>query len=333
MAATRDYYEVLGVGRTAAPDDIRAAYRRLARKYHPDLNPGNKQAEQHFKQINEAYEVLSDPEKRRMYDQFGPDFARAQAAGTGAGAAPGGGPGGFRYTWSGEGSPFDDAVFEAFGGGGGEPANLFEELLGRLGATRGRARRAAFRGQDVEAELAVAFEQAVRGGQAGITLERPAGDGSSRPERIQVRIPPGVRDGQRLRLRGQGGPGAGGGPPGDLYLLVRVQPHPYFRREEQDIYIDVPVTVAEAALGAAVEVPTLGGRTRVRIPPGTAGGTRLRLRGQGVPGPSGGGAAGDQYCVIKIVPPRTLDERQRRLFEQLKSLEKDDPRAEAPWNR
>jgi curved DNA-binding protein len=337
--AKRDYYEVLGVNRGASEEEIRSAFRRLARKYHPDLNPGNKQAEGHFKEINAAYEVLSDPEKRKAYDQFGPDFAHFRAgagAGTGPGPGFGAGPGGARYTWAGEGSPFDDAAFEAFGGGGGgEGASIFEELFSRLGGRPGRGSRggrAGMRGQDAEAPIDITFEQAVKGVSTTLTVQRPAGDGSVRPERLEVRIPPGVRDGQRLRLRGRGSPGMGGGQAGDLYLVIQVQPHPYFRREGQDIYIDVPITVSEAALGATVDVPTIHGRTAVRIPPGAAGGTKLRLKGQGASDAQGIGR-GDQYCVIKIVPPRTLSDEQRRVFEQLKGLESGNPRADVQWNR
>ena len=337
--AKRDYYEVLGTSRGASEEEIRSAYRRLARKYHPDLNPGNKQAEAHFKEINEAYEVISDPEKRKAYDQFGPDFAhfRAGAGAAGAGPGPGAGPGGFRYTWPGEGSPFDDASFEAFGGaGGGEGASIFEELFSRMGGRAGRgargAGRAGMRGQDAEAPITLSFEQAVNGVLTTLTVQRPAGDGSMRPERLEVRIPPGVRDGQRLRLRGKGSPGVGGGPLGDLYLVIQVEPHPYFRREGQDIYIDVPISISEAALGTTVEVPTIHGRTAVRIPPGTASGTKLRLRGQGVSDAQGIGR-GDQYCVIKIVPPRKLSDEQRKVFEQLRAAEAENPRADVPWNR
>ena len=329
--AERDYYEVLGVKRGASEDEIRSAYRRLARKHHPDLNPGNPQAAETFKGINAAYEVLSDPQKRKLYDQFGVEGLRAGAQA--GGPQGGGGPGGFRYTWTGEGSPFEDAAFEAFGGaggGGGAGASLFEELFSRLGGGRGgRGRRPAMRGEDAQAELTLSFEQAVRGVETSLTVQRPGPDGSVRPQHIQVRVPPGVRDGQRLRLAGQGGPGMGG-PPGDLYLVIRVHPHPYFRREGQDIYIDVPISVAEAALGAAVEVPTVHGRTSVRIPPGTASGARLRLKGQGVAGPRG--SRGDQYCVLRIVPPKSLDERRRKLFEELRTLETENPRADAPWN-
>ena len=326
------YYEVLGVSRGASEDEIRKAYRRLARKYHPDLNPNNKEAERKFKQLGEAYEVLIDAEKRKAYDQFG-----AAGVHMGAGAGPGaGGPGGVRYTWSGEGSPFDDVAFEAFGGATGRPESLFEEIFSRLGGTaRGRARARAgpqgVRGRDVETEITLAFEQAVRGVETSLKAQYPSGDGPARPQTISVKIPPGVRDGQRLRLRGKGGPGIGGGPPGDLYLVVRVAAHPYFCREGKDVYLDVPITVSEAALGAQVEVPTVRGRSTVRIPPGTASGARLRLRGLGV-ADAKTGAAGDQYCVIRIVPPKTLDDRRRSLFEELRGAGEENPRSALPWS-
>jgi len=327
--AKRDYYEVLGVPRNAGRDDIRKAYRRLARKHHPDLNPGDAEAERRFKELGEAYEVLSDAEKRKVYDRFGHEGVRA-----GAGAAAGAGPFAGRYTWTGGGSPFEDVAFEAFAGSGGGPESIFEELFSRLGGMRGsRARpRAGRRGADLESELAITFEQAVRGAETTLTVRRPTGDGDSRRETLSVKIPPGVEDGQRLRLHGKGAPGVGGEPPGDLYLRIRVRPHPYFRRHGADIYIDVPISVAEAALGATVEVPTAHGRrTRVRIPAGTAGGTRLRLKGQGLPD-ARIGRHGDQYCVIRIVPPKRLDEKQKRLFEELRGLKSESPRTGPPWN-
>jgi DnaJ-class molecular chaperone len=323
--AKQDYYGVLGVGRGASDEEIRTAYRRLARKYHPDLNPGDPQAEQKFKELGEAYEVLKDPEKRKLYDQFGADWQHVAAG------APGGGPSGFRYTWTGEGMPFEDVAFEAFARSGGGPgaAGLFEELFSRLGGARAsRGRRAAAPGQDLESELDLTFDQAVRGVRTSIALARPAGDGR---EHIQVRVPPGVRDGQRLRIRGKGAPGMGGGPAGDLYLKVRVRPHPYFRRQGNDVLLDLPISVTEAALGATVEVPTVHGRTAVRVPAGAGGGARLRLRGQGIVD-ARAAARGDQYCILRIVPPRSLDDERRRLFEQLRGLEKEDPRAGAPWN-
>jgi curved DNA-binding protein len=339
--AKRDYYDVLGVKRGASDDEIRSAYRRLARKFHPDLNPGDAGAEAKFKDLGEAYDVLSDKSKRDLYDRFGLDGLRMGAEpGHGPGGPrPGGGPGGFRYTWTGAGSPFGDVADEAFAGAGGQGASFFEDLFSRIGGARGggagRTRRPApgRAGQDVESQLALTFDQAVRGVQTQLTVQRPQPDGAVRPERIDVRVPPGVRDGQRLRLRGKGAPGTGGGPAGDLYLVIRVAADPLFRRDGQDVYIDVPVTVAEAALGAAVDVPTVHGRTAVRVPPGTAGGTKLRLKGQGVPQPGGQGR-GDQYCVIRIVPPRTLTDEQKRLFEALRAAETDaeNPRRGPPWN-
>jgi len=325
--AERDYYEVLGVPRGASQEDVRKAYRRLARKFHPDLNPGDAEAERRFKELGEAYEVLSDPKKRKVYDQFGREGVRA---GAGAGA----GPSGVRYTWTGDpGAPgFDDVAFEAFAGSGGQAGSILEEIFSRLGGMRGRrgAHRPVVRGRDLESEIELSFDQAVGGVRTSVLVQRPAGDGRVRREHLQINVPAGVRDGQRIRLRGQGAPGGGGAPAGDLYLKVRVRPHPYFRAEGRDVTIDVPISVAEAALGATVEVPTVHGRTSVRIPPGTAGGARLRLKGQGLPD-ARGDSRGDQYCAIRIVPPKRLDERQKRLFEELREAEGPGPRRGLEW--
>ena len=330
--AKRDYYEVLGVARGASDDQIKSAYRRLARKYHPDLNPGDPQADARFKELGEAYEVLSDATKRQAYDRFGHEGVRM-------GAEAGAGPAGGRHTaWSGAGTPFEDVAFEAFAGSAGQGAGFFEELFSRLGArpqtrTR-RTPRAAeprFRGRNIESQFTISFDQAIRGVRTQLTLRRPQPDGTTRTERLDVRVPPGVQDGQRLRLKGRGSPGMRGGPAGDLYLKIQVLPHPFFRRDGRDVTIDLPVTVAEAALGATVAVPTVHGRTSVRIPPGTASGMRLRLKGQGVAGAKGDGR-GDQYCVIRIVPPKALDERRKQLFEELRNLQTESPRTGAHWN-
>ncbi len=350
--AKRDYYEVLGVPRDADQETIKRAYRRLARKYHPDLNPNDPEAERKFKELGEAYEVLSDKEKRALYDRFGHEGVRMGAAagasaGAGAGSGAGGGPWGrYTYTWSTEGSPFEDIAFEAFGGSAGDGASFIEELFSRLSGMRGRSRTTAgrsrrtgfgtrtgfarARGADATAEVTIPFEQAVRGGRVALTVQRPGAGGAPRTERIEVSVPPGVRDGQRLRLRGRGGPAPPGGEPGDLYLTVRVRPHPYFRREGKDVYIDLPITVSEAALGATVEVPTVHGRrVAVRIPPGTRSGRRLRLRGQGIRVP-GDSVPGDQYCVVQIVPPSGRSPKEKELLEALRACEAN-PRTGAPW--
>jgi len=346
----RDYYEVLGVPRDADQEAIKKAYRQRARKFHPDLNPNDADAEAKFKEIGEAYEVLSDPQKRQAYDRFGHEGVHLGAAGAGPGAGAGAHGPRYTYTWSGEGTPFEDVAFEAFAGSAGEGASFIEELFSRLGGFRragaagrtaagGRTRprgtpsgfqRTARRGQDVQSELTLSLEQAIRGVRTNLAIQRPQPDGSVRTEHIEVTVPPGVRDGQRLRLRGRGMPVPGGGPAGDLYLVIHVRPHPHFRREGQDIYIDVPITVSEAALGATVEVPTVHGtRTRVRIPPGTRGGQRLRLKGQGVRG-TGKTKPGDQYCRVVIVTPRDMDDQMRALFEQLRGRE-PNPRTGPPW--
>jgi curved DNA-binding protein len=313
--ASQDYYEALGVPRDASQDDIRRAYRNLARRMHPDVNkePG---AEDRFKEISEAYEVLRDPEKRRQYDRYGPNWRAASAAsaasgpgGTANGADPGGG--------------YRDVRVD-FGEGGFSESDLgdiFGDFFGRRGGQAGRAGRGgfegfSFRGSDHEAELELSLEEAAAGGRRRLSL----GDGRE----LEVEIPRGVRDGQRIRLAGEGGEGTGGGEPGDLFLRVRLRPHPLFRVQERDLYLDLPVTPWEAALGAEVPVPTLTGRARVKVPPGSPSGRRLRLRGQGLPAPNGRG--GDLYAVVSIQVPKRLTKRERELFEELASVSKFDPR-------
>ena len=316
----RDLYGVLGVARGADEDAIRKAYRQLARRHHPDVNPGDAEAEERFKTISEAYSVLSDAEKRRNYDEFGEvsleagfDAERARAAreafGERFGEARGGGGFGGR------------------GGGAFHFGNL-EDLFSNLYARRGwgepsRGRR----GADLEAELELDFVDAARGGEQRISVARPRADGSLRQETLTVRIPPGVADGGRIRLRGKGGEGVGEAGPGDLYARVRVRPHRFFRREGRDLYLDLPVSVGEATLGAQVEVPTLDGRVTLTIPPGTDSGSRLRLRGKGVPSPSGG-APGNLYVVIQIRVPRKLAPDAAAKLEELAKYDPEDLRKE-----
>jgi curved DNA-binding protein len=300
--ATRDLYEVLGVDRSASADEIRRAYRKLARRLHPDVNK-EPTAERRFKEVSEAYDVLGDPDKRARYDRFG--AAWRHAADGPADAASGG----FR------GQP--DVGDVHFDFGDGDLGDVFESLFGGArGARRGGFGGFPTRGSDHEAVLELSLEDAARGGRRSVSL----GDGRT----YDVDIPAGVREGQRVRLAGEGGQGAGGGPSGDLFLRVRILPHPRLRLEGRDLHVDVPVAPWEAALGAEVDVPTLDGTARVRVPAGSSSGRRLRLRGQGFPGPRGG--RGDLYATVRIVIPAQLSERERELFAQLAAASKFDPR-------
>ncbi|MEU1669252.1 J domain-containing protein [Streptomyces sparsogenes] len=307
----RDFYEVLGVPRTADRDEIQRAYRTLARRYHPDVNK-DPQAEERFKEINEAFSVLSDPKQRARYDRFGEDFRKIPedweervAAGAGAGS-------GFRRTTG--GGPrvrYSTAGFEGEGVG---VEDLFDTLFGGAGRMR-------VPGADQEAELPLTVEEAYRGGRRTVTLAGPAG-----PRRFQVDVPPGTVDGQRIRLAGEGGRGSGDdAPAGDLYLRVRIQPHPEFRLDGRDVHVRLPVTPWEAALGATVPVPTPSGATaKVTVPAGSSSGRRLRLRGEGMPGPRG--TNGDLYAELRIMVPPRLSDRERELLEELAAVSSFDPR-------
>src|ERR671914_1523311 len=330
----RDYYEALGVNKNASEDEIKSAFRKQARKYHPDVNPGDKSAEEKFKQINEAYEVLSDPEKRKRYDTLGPNWK----AGEEFRPPPG---------WQQESRvDFGDAgdFFGAAGGMGDASgfSDFFETLLG--GARRGGGGRRAgagfsMRGRDIEAEIELTLEEAHRGGTRSISLQtmescpdcRGTGtrDGKTvcptcrgaavvqRPKTLEVTIPPGVRDGSVIRLAGQGEPGANGGPPGDLLLRVRLRPHRLFDLTgDNDVQFELPVAPWEAALGAKIAVPTLEGPVEMTIPAGTQAGQRLRLRGQGLN--RRGGGRGDQYAKLRIVNPPRISSAERDLFEKLR---------------
>jgi curved DNA-binding protein len=293
-----DYYETLGVPRDASQEDIRAAHRRLARRYHPDVS-NEAGAEDRFKEVSEAYEVLRDPEKRERYDRFGANWRTGQDV---SGASGFEGFDGFRG-----GGGFDDVRVDF--GSGADFSDFFEGLFGGRGG-RGRGGGFAARGADQEAVLELSLTEAARGGPRRISL----GDGRD----LEVQIPPGVRDGQRIRLAGEGEQGAGG-PSGDLFLRVRVRPDKRFRVDGRDVYTDLPVTPWEAALGVRVEVQTLEGTARVKVPAGSSSGRKLRLRGEGLGG-------GDLYAVVQIHVPKQLSARERELFEQLAEVSDFDPR-------
>jgi len=316
----QDLYAILGVARDADAETIRKAYRKLARRHHPDVNPGDKASEDKFKEITRAYDVLSDAEKRRSYDEFGEislqagfdaEKARRAREAFSAHREGGGGPG--------------FGGFEGFPGAGDERTEFggLDDLLSDLFSRRGGGGRG--RGADVEAELELDFVDAALGGERRLTIARPMADGSVRDEMVSVRIPPGVADGGRIRLRGKGGEGRGGAPSGDLFARIRVRPHRYFRREGRDLYVDLPITVGEATLGAKIEVPTLDGRVTLTVPPGTDSGARLRLRGKGVPHPSGG-KPGDLYVVAQIRVPRDLTPAAAEKLRELARFDPRDPR-------
>jgi DnaJ-class molecular chaperone len=329
----RDYYEVLGVPHTAPAAEIKKRYRKLARKHHPDVNPGDKAAEERFKELNEAYEVLSDSDKRRRYDQLGQNWK-----------------GGADFTpppgW--ENAPVDPG--DIYGGehSGGGFSDFFETLFGGGPGTSGNRRSAGFarRGSNVEAEIPLTLEEAHRGVTRKLELQADdscpdcGGRGSNnseicarcrgggfvhRPRVLDVDVPPGMRDGSTIRLTGQGEAGTNGTPPGDLYLRVRLKPHRLFSIiGEDDVQIQLPVTPWEAALGTKVEVPTLGERVKLTIPECSQGGQRLRLRGQGLRRRNGG--RGDQYLQLKIVIPPKLSAKEREMFGKLAAESRFNPR-------
>lgn len=307
-----DYYQRLGVPRGASADEIKKAYRKLARQYHPDHNPGDKAAEEKFKAVSEAFEILSDDKKRRLYDEFGDDAAKL---GWDEGKAAQ-----FRAYRSGGGSPgagFPGGFPGGFGADGGVD---FESILSEMfGASRrGGARRGGPRaGGDVQAALEVTLADAVLGGEKQVTLNG---------KRLTVKVPAGVETGSRIRLGGQGEPGERGGPAGDLFLDISVAEHPLVRREGNDLYLDLPVTLSEAALGGEVQVPIFGGSGAVSLRPGTQSGTKLRLRGKGVPSLKGG-PAGDLYLVVMIKLPEHLDEGSKKALSTLEKHYREAPRA------
>jgi molecular chaperone DnaJ len=402
----KDYYEILGVKKSASADDIRKAFRKLARKYHPDVNPGDKAAEEKFKTLSEANDVLSDPKKRKIYDQVGfysdnIDAATAEAyarAGGGAGGAPGQGFGqGFPGNPSdggGQAPNFDFGGFDftdMFEGAKGRKASnsgsgSFKDIFsGIFGGRGGAAQEGPEPGSDLEYQVNVPFWTAIRGGVMRLNITRrdscphchgqgfiesagtcpecggkgqvtqtggrmkfnvPCprchgtgknistcpqchGEGTiERTEPLEVRIKAGTRDGQRIRIAGKGNAGVRGGPAGDLYAIIRTADHPVFHREGDDIRITVPVSATEAALGAKIEVPTIDGRTLLKIPPGTQSGQKLRLREKGVPSATKEGARGDEIVEVKLTVPMPKDERSKEILRELAKLNPEDPRAE-----
>jgi DnaJ-class molecular chaperone len=312
---SKDYYSILGVRRNASAKEIKQAYRRLARRYHPDVNPGDAAAEQKFKEISEAYTVLGNPEQRQKYDRFGhqaftPGFEAPFTGGSGAG---------FRG--------FQTGNFKDFFGNRGNFAEgfstLFEEFFGKGPQ---RAHTATTRGQDLEQTVEIGFEEAIRGTTTEVRVTRR--DGSV--EWLRVKIPPGVDTNSKVRLAGKGEAGAYGGPAGDLYIVTRVRPHAYFVRQGHDLLCEVPVTLAEAMLGARIEVPTIDGMTTMTLPAGTQNGRKFRLRSKGVPSLKGDGR-GDQYVTVKVVLPETLDDYSRRLVEELDKRHPLAPRVHMRW--
>jgi molecular chaperone DnaJ len=384
--AKEDYYQVLGVKRDAKPEEIKKAYRRLARKHHPDVNPGDKSAEDRFKLITEAHDVLSDAKKRSVYDRFGQysdnlaDAAARGAAG-GGGSASGRGPASFDF----EG--FDWSTTSSAGGGGGSSfRDIFADLFGGGGAKQEREppRPQPVRGADIEMPLALSFEEAITGMTTNITVNRTeqcsrcngAGDtggpvvvcptckGSGQVQRaggrlrfaqecpdcggtgkrrqpcsvckgagvtpktetVKVRIPAGVDTGSRVRVPGKGEGGRMGAPAGDLYIITNVGRHKYFTRKGDNIYVTVPLTVPEAALGAKIEVPTVEGKAQLRIPPGTQSGQKFRLRERGAPSLRNSQARGDQFVEVQVTLPKVISEETKELLRRFAQLNAENPR-------
>ncbi|MBT3278817.1 MAG: DnaJ domain-containing protein [Phycisphaerales bacterium] len=323
MAVKRDFYDVLGVSKSASDDEIKRAYRKLARKYHPDVNKDDS-APAKFREATDAYEVLSDSTKRTTYDQFGP-AAFDKSGGPGPGGfrpGTGGGPGGFNVDFGNMGGGFG-------GGGGGFGGMGLDDILSALGGGRRRSRRQpAPRGANIEHAVMLDFLQAIQGSKTTLKLQSvDPSTGMTNTQTLEVKIPAGVKDGQKIRIRHKGEPGPGGH--GDLIILCHVKPHLYFRREGDNISVEIPLTVTEATLGAKIDVPTIDGTITMSIPPGTPSGRKLRIRGKGAP--KSGDARGDQYVILQIVPPTELSDEAAAALDQFQAANDFNPRAEIPW--
>ncbi len=316
----KDYYKILGVTRQASQDEISKAFKKLARKHHPDLNPGDASAEAKFKEAGEAYEVLKDPEKRKLYDQLGPNWQQGQNF------QPPPGFENMRFRQSGgggfAGDGFSDFFETLFGGAGGARAGGFSGFGG--GGFQQRPRR----GQDAEVTYEIGLEQAYAGGPQSVSIQEhvPGADGYPvmQTRTLKVNIPPGVKDGQKIRLAGQGNPGGAGGEPGDLYMRIKLRPHPQFKVKDDNVVFDLALAPWEAALGATVRVPTLDGAVEMKIPPGVGSGAKMRVRGKGL---GTAGKRGDQMVRIMIQTPKTLSDEERRLWEELAKASAFQPRA------
>ena len=379
--AKKDYYEVLGVKRDAKPEEIKKAYRRLARKYHPDVNPGDKSAEERFKQTSEAHDVLSDPKKRKVYDRFG-EYSDNLADAAARGATPGAGPGaapGFDFTG------FDWGTTTSTGGGGGTSfRDIFSDLFGGGAKEKEPPRPQPKRGADIEMPLTLTFEEAIQGLTTNIAVNRSeqcsrctgAGDTGGpvmvcstckgagqvqraggrlrfaqecpdcggtgkrrapcslckgkgtlpKSENVKVRIPAGVDTGSRVRIPGKGEGGRLGAPPGDLHIITNVGAHKYFTRKGDNVYVTVPITVPEAALGAKIEVPTVEGKAQLRIPPGTQSAQRFRLRQRGAPSLRDPNARGDQFVEVQVALPKVISEETKELLRQYAKMNSENPR-------
>ncbi|HEX8177494.1 MAG TPA: molecular chaperone DnaJ [Pyrinomonadaceae bacterium] len=382
--AKEDYYQVLGVKRDAKPEEIKKAYRRMARKYHPDVNPGDKSAEERFKKITEAHDVLSDPKKRKVYDRFG-QYSDNLADAAARGAAPGGAGGRTSPGFDFEGFDWGNASSSSTGGGGTSFRDIFADLFGGSGkAEREPPRPQPVKGADIEMPLALSFEESVRGMTTNITVNRSeqcsrcngagdtggspvicatcngtgqvqraggrlkfsqecpdcSGSGRRRPpcslcngkgvmpksETVKVRIPAGVDTGSRVRIPGKGEGGRLGAPPGDLFIITNVGRHKHFTRKGDNIYVTVPLTVPEAALGAKIEVPTVEGKAQLRIPPGTQSGQKFRLRERGVPSLRNPQARGDQFVEVQVTLPEVISEETKDLLRRYAQINPENPR-------
>lgn len=303
----RDYYKTLGVSKNASQDEIRKSYRKLARKYHPDLNPG-KEAEEKFKEISEAYEVLSDPEKREKYDTMGADWNKYQKAGTHRGfdwskyarSSPGGDT---RYTYSGN---LDD-LFE------GGFSDFFDAFFGGSFGKQAGRKSSAFKGQDLQAQLEVSMQEAYNGTDKQFSING---------QTLRIKLKPGIKDGQTLRLKGKGKGGMAGGPPGDLYLKIKIKTDNHITRKGNDLYIDLPVDLYTATLGGEETLDAFNGKVKLKIPPGTNSGTLMRLKGKGFPEYGNPSIRGDLYARVMIRVPRNLTSREKSLFKELNKLRK-----------